>query len=105
MNIVRQLWRFEDQNKHTARLADTASGVYNQLRLFLESMDALGDQLDKAQSTYRKARERLASGKGNLVKRVAEFEKLGVSVKNQMPKEFVEQASLEMATLESSDSD
>lgn len=105
LNIVRQLWRFEDQNKHTARLADTAGGVYNQLRLFLESMDSLGDQLDKAQTTYRKARERLASGKGNLVKRVAEFEKLGVSVKSQMPREFVEQASLEMATLESSESD
>ena len=105
LNIVRQLWRFEDQNKHTARLADTASGVYNQLRLFLESMDSLGDQLDKAQNTYRKARDRLASGKGNLVKRVAEFEKLGVSVKNEMPKAFVEQASLEMATLESSEPD
>ncbi|MCP4433078.1 MAG: DNA recombination protein RmuC [Gammaproteobacteria bacterium] len=105
LNIVRQLWRFEDQNKHTARLADSASGVYNQLRLFLESMDSLGDQLDKAQNTYRKARDRLASGKGNLVKRVAEFEKLGISVKNEMPKAFVEQASLEMATLESSESD
>ncbi len=103
LNIVRQLWRFEDQNKHTAKLADTASGVYNQLRLFLESMDHLGDQLDKAQNIYKKARDQLASGKGNLVKRVAEFEKLGIAVKKEMPEAFVEQASLEMATLESSD--
>ena len=103
LNIVRQLWRFEDQNKHTAKLADTASGVYNQLRLFLESMDKLGDQLDKAQTTYKKARDQLASGKGNLVKRVAEFEQLGIAVKKEMPEAFVEQASLEMATLESSD--
>ncbi len=101
LNIVRQLWRFEDQNKHTAKLADSASKVYNQLRLFLESMDNLGDQLDRAQNTYRKARDQLASGKGNLVKRVAEFEKLGVAVKKEMPEAFVEQASLEMATLES----
>ncbi len=103
LNIVRQLWRFEDQNRHTAKLADTASGVYNQLRLFLESMDHLGDQLDKVQTTYKKARDQLASGKGNLVKRVAEFEKLGIAVKKEMPAEFVEQASLEMATLESGD--
>ncbi|MCP3686903.1 MAG: DNA recombination protein RmuC [Gammaproteobacteria bacterium] len=101
LNIVRQLWRFEDQNKHTAKLADSASKVYNQLRLFLESMDILGDQLDRAQNTYRKARDQLTSGKGNLVKRVAEFEKLGVAVKKEMPEAFVEQASLEMATLES----
>jgi len=105
LNIVRQLWRFEDQNKHTAKLAASASGVYNQLRLFLESMDKLGDQLDKAQATYKEARDRLASGKGNLVKRVAEFEQLGIAVKKEMPDAFVEQASLEMATLESGKQD
>ena len=105
LNIVRQLWRFEDQNKHTAKLAENASGVYNQLRLFLESMDDLGTQLERAQNTYKTARDRLASGKGNLVKRVAEFEKLGVAVKKEMPEAFVEQASLEMATLESGDHD
>ena len=103
LNIVRQLWRFEDQNKHTQKLADSASGVYNQLRLFLESMDKLGSQLDKAQGTYKEARDRLASGKGNLVKRVAEFEQLGIAVKKEIPDAFVEQASLEMATLESGD--
>ncbi len=105
LNIVRQLWRFEDQNKHTAKLADNASKVYNQLRLFLESMDNLGNQLDKAQNTYRKARDQLVSGKGNLVKRVAEFEKLGVAVKKEMPEAFVEQASLEMTALESAVTD
>lgn len=105
LNIVRQLWRFEDQNKHTAKLADNASKVYNQLRLFLESMDGLGDQLDKAQNTYRKARDQLVSGKGNLVKRVAEFEKLGVAVKKEMPETFVEQANLEMMALSSKESD
>lgn len=105
LNIVRQLWRFEDQNKHTAKLAASAGGVYNQLRLFLESMDSLGDQLDKAQNTYKKARDQLASGKGNLVKRVAEFEKLGVAVKKEMPEAFVEQANLEMITLASNDTD
>jgi len=105
LNIVRQLWRFEDQNKHTAKLADKASKVYNQLRLFLESMDNLGDQLERAQTTYRKARDQLVSGKGNMVKQVAEFEKLGVAVKKEMPENFVEQASLEMASLESGDAD
>jgi len=105
LNIVRQLWRFEDQNKHTAKLADKASKVYNQLRLFLESMDNLGDQLERAQTTYRKARDQLVSGKGNMVKQVAEFEKLGVAVKKEMPETFVEMASLEMAALESGDAD
>lgn len=99
LNIVRQLWRFEDQNKHTAKLAASAGSVYNQLRLFLESMENLGDQLNKAQTSYQKARDQLVSGRGNLVKQVAKFEKLGVSVKKEMPAAFVEQANLEIMAL------
>nr|WP_265341474.1 DNA recombination protein RmuC [Pseudomonas aeruginosa] len=32
LNIVRQLWRFENQNKHTAELAERAGKVYDKLR-------------------------------------------------------------------------
>ena len=96
LNIVRQLWRFEDQNKHTAKLADQAAKVYNQLRLFLESMEALGSQLDRAKQSYDTAMRQFVSGKGNLVKRVEDFQKLGVSVKKEMPPELLEKASLEL---------
>ncbi len=100
LNIVRQLWRFEDQNKHTAELADQASKVYNQLRLFLESMEALGVQLDKSRTTYDSAMRQFISGKGNLVKRVEQFQKLGVSVKKEMPQQLVEKANMELDLIE-----
>ncbi|RKZ90367.1 MAG: DNA recombination protein RmuC [Gammaproteobacteria bacterium] len=100
LNIIRQLWRFEDQNKYTARLADQAGKVYNQLRLFLESMEALGTQLDKSRSTYDTAMRQFISGKGNLVKRVEDFQKLGVSVKKELPRELVEKARLELDLIE-----
>ncbi|MBT3202864.1 MAG: DNA recombination protein RmuC [Gammaproteobacteria bacterium] len=103
LNIIRQLWRFEDQNKHTAKLADQAGKVYNQLRLFLESMESLGTQLDKSRSTYETAMRQFISGKGNLVKRVEEFQKLGVSVKKELPPELVEKASLELDLIELKD--
>lgn len=96
LNIVRQLWRFEDQNKHTAKLADQAAKVYNQLRLFLESMESLGSQLDRARQSYDTAMKQFVSGKGNLVKRVEDFQKLGVSVKKEMPQELLDKASLEL---------
>ena len=101
LNIIRQLWRFEDQNMHTAKLADQASKVYNQLRLFLESMETLGTQLDKSRLTYDTAMRQFVSGKGNLVKRVEDFQKLGVSVKKVLPTELVEKASMELDLIES----
>ena len=100
LNIVRQLWRFEDQNKYAARLSEQAAKVYNQLRLFLENMQALGRQIDKSRETYDKAMSQFMSGRGNLIKRVEDFQKLGVSVKNEMPAEFVEKARLELDLIE-----
>ncbi len=102
LNVVRQLWRFEDQNKHAARLADQAGKVYNQLRLFLESLQELGKQLDKSKQSYDKAMGQFVSGRGNLVKRVEEFQQLGVSVKKELPPELVEKARLELDLIEAS---
>ena len=55
LNIVRQLWRFEEQNAHTAELADRAGKVYKKLISFLSSMEALGNQLDNAKTSFEKA--------------------------------------------------
>ncbi len=100
LNIVRQLWRFEDQNKHAARLADQAAKVYNQLRLFLESMEALGEQLERSRKSYEMAMNQFVSGRGNLVKRVEDFRKLCVAVKKEMPAKVVDKAGLELQLIE-----
>lgn len=96
LNIVRQLWRFEDQSKHTAELAERAGKVYDKLRTFLGSMDAVGNSLDKAQDAYRRACDQLVNGKGNLVKQVSDFRQLGVAVKSELNDSWVERADLEL---------
>lgn len=96
LNIVRQLWRFEAQNRHSAELADRAQKVYDKLRGFLSSMDEVGRQLDKAQQSWHKAKDQLVSGRGNLVKQVGDFQQLGVSVKTEIPEEWRERAALEL---------
>ncbi|WP_312904991.1 DNA recombination protein RmuC [Stutzerimonas nitrititolerans] len=96
LNIVRQLWRFEDQNKHTAELAERAGKVYDKLRTFLGSMDTIGHSLDKAQDAYKKACDQLVSGKANLVKQVSDFRQLGVAVKGELNEVWVDRADLEL---------
>ena len=96
LNIVRQLWRFEDQNKHTAELAKRAEKFYNKLRIFLTSMQEVGKQLDKAKHTYTQALGQLDSGRANLIKQAAEFKDLGVSVTKELPAEMVDRANLEL---------
>ena len=96
LNIVRQLWRFEDQNRHTAELAERAGRVYDKLRTFLGSMDAVGSNLEKATDAYQKACSQLVSGRGNLVKQVSEFKELGVSVRAELGEQWTDRAELEL---------
>ena len=55
LNIVRQLWRYEDQNKHTAALAKQAERVFKKLNAFLNNFEEVKKGLDKAAEAYRKA--------------------------------------------------
>ncbi|EPC01847.1 hypothetical protein L861_19545 [Litchfieldella anticariensis FP35 = DSM 16096] len=96
LNIVRQLWRFEDQSKHTAELARRAEKFYSKLSTFLNSMEDVGKKLDGARLSYDKAMGQLVNGKGNLIKQTAEFKELGVAVKKELPDELLERARLEL---------
>ncbi len=98
LNIVRQLWRFEDQSKHTAELADRAERFYNKLNSFLTSMQDVGKKLDGARISYERAFAQLYSGRGNLIKQAAEFKELGVSVQKELPADLVDKAKLELDT-------
>ncbi len=105
LNIVRQLWRFEDQSKHSAQLADRAEKFYAKLNAFLGSMQDVGKKLDNARQSYDKALGQLYSGRGNLIKQAAEFKDLGVSVQKELPEELVEKAVLELDLIPTEQSD
>lgn len=96
LNIVRQLWRYEDQNKHTAELAKKADGVFKKLNGFLVSFEGVKKGLDRAQESYAKAEGQLLSGKGNLVKQVGDFKKLAPAIKAELPEYFSDKADLEI---------
>jgi DNA recombination protein RmuC len=96
LNIVKQLWRFEEQTKYSKELANRAERFYNKLNGFLLSMEGVGKQLDKAKESYDKAFSQLYRGKGNLIKQASEFKELGVSVQKELPSESVERAQLEL---------
>lgn len=96
LNIVRQLWRFEDQNKHTAALANKAEAVFKKLNSFLKSFSDVKKGLDKASESFVQAENQLLSGKGNLVKHVNEFKQLAPAIKQELPTYFTEKAILEI---------
>ncbi|MFW1664489.1 DNA recombination protein RmuC [Acinetobacter ursingii] len=96
LNIIRQLWRFEDQNKHTAALANKADDVFQKLRNFLNSFQDIKKHLDKANDSYQKSENQLVSGRGNLIKQVNDFKALAPSIQGEFPASLLEKANLEI---------
>lgn len=96
LNIVRQLWRFEEQNATSAELATRAGKVYKKLNTFLQSMQKVGNALTSARNAYQTAMGQLYSGPGNLIKQASDFKQLGVSVQKSLPQPLVDKALLEI---------
>ena len=85
LRVVANLWSLQRQNQSTRELADQASRVYEKLRIFIEKMEKLGNQLETVQRTYKDSFDTLKDGRGSLVKTVDKFVDLGVKVTKRLP--------------------
>ncbi len=90
LRTVDNIWRYEKQNKHAERIAKEAGALHDQFVLLLESMDDIGNALKKTQESYTKARERLQTGRGNLVKRVDDIRRLGAKTKRTISSDLLD---------------
>nr|WP_324258678.1 DNA recombination protein RmuC [Cellvibrio fontiphilus] len=95
LRTVENIWRYEKQNKNAERIAKDAGALHDQFVLLLESLDNIGHSLNKTQEAYNKARERLQTGRGNLVKRVDDIRRLGAKTKKTIASHLLEDAGAE----------
>ncbi len=85
LRTVEHVWRIENQNANTRQIAELGGKLYDQFALFAESFQEVGERIGKSQDAYDKATARLASGRGNLLRRAEQLRTLGVSASKQMP--------------------
>lgn len=85
LRLVAGVWSIERREENAQRIAEEAAGLYEQVRLVLESVESLGTRIDQSQKAYDQVISRLTQGRGNLIRRVENFPKLGVVVKKQIP--------------------
>jgi DNA recombination protein RmuC len=92
LRIIHNVWRYEKQNKNAQEIARRAGALYDKLRVVMEDMAKLGGSLRSAEETYQAAMQKLASGKGNLVRQVEHFRELGAAVRRPFPRDVLEAA-------------
>ncbi|WP_076590230.1 DNA recombination protein RmuC [Vibrio ostreicida] len=81
LRTIDNLWRNERQSQNATLIAERASKLYDKLRLFVDDMAGLGGALDKANQSYQGAMNKLATGRGNMIRQAESFKDLGVEVK------------------------
>ncbi|WP_347332848.1 DNA recombination protein RmuC [Marinimicrobium locisalis] len=102
LRTVENIWRYEKQNKNAERIARDAGKLHDQFVLLLDALDTVGNHIDKTREAYETARKRLATGNGNLLRRVDNIRKLGAKTKKAIGRDKLEEAD-ELDVLESLD--
>ncbi|QUJ67436.1 DNA recombination protein RmuC [Photobacterium sp. GJ3] len=92
LRTINNLWRNERQNQNARQIAERAGKLYDKLRLFVSDMEQVGGALDKASLSYQGAMNKLASGRGNIIRQAESFKELGVEVKRDLPLSVTERA-------------
>lgn len=92
LRTVENIWRYEKQNKNAEKIAAEAGKLHDQFALVLESLDILGSRIRQADEAYQETYKRLATGRGNAVKRIDSLRKLGAKTRKQIAADLREKA-------------
>jgi DNA recombination protein RmuC len=92
LRTIENIWRNEYQNRNALEIAKKAGALYDKFVGFVEALQEVGEQLDRARNAHRTATDRLVSGRGNLIRRADELKTLGVKAGKELPAELIEMA-------------
>lgn len=81
LQLIAQMWKNERQALHAIRIAQDAGRLLDKLGGFVKDLDGVGKALSDAQTKFDEAKKKLASGKGNLLKKARDLARLGAQAK------------------------
>lgn len=90
LRTIQNMWRVEQQNKNAEEIADRAGKLYDKFVSFVADLELIGSRLESTQGAYQDAYNKLASGRGNLVKRAEDMKTLGAKASKSLPQNLVE---------------
>ncbi|WP_244861024.1 DNA recombination protein RmuC [Aromatoleum petrolei] len=93
VRTVAHLWRQEAQNRNAQDIAKRGAELYDKLVGFVEDLESVGNRLEQAQKAYHAAHNKLASGRGNVIRQAEMLKQLGVKPTKALPGAMVEAAT------------
>ncbi len=85
LRTIHNLWRLDEQGKNGLAIAKQAGNLYDKFAGFLEAFEDIGFRLEQSHQSWHTARNRLLTGKGNLISRVNTLKELGIQPQRELP--------------------
>ncbi len=95
LRTINNIWQYEYQNQNAQKIADNAAKLYDKFHGFMVDMDKVGKAIESSQKSYDGAMNKLSTGKGNLVRQVEQFRKLGVQSNKKLDSNMLNNAAVE----------
>jgi len=86
LHTLASIWQGEKLERNANEIAKEAAGLYDKLRLVVESLNAVGKNIEQTRTAYDKAIGQLATGRGNVLSKVESFRERGISVEKEIGK-------------------
>ncbi len=91
LRTVASIWSHEKQTRNALEIAQQGGKLYDKFEGFLKDLEKVGDNLDKAQTSYTEAHKKLSSGRGNLLKQVEKLKNMGAKATKQIDRKYLEE--------------
>jgi DNA recombination protein RmuC len=95
LRMIANLWRVEYQNKNAMEIARQSGELYDKFAGFVEDLQDIGNKLDSTRKSWDASMNKLATGKGNLVRRVETIRALGAKAGKEIPKSLLDKSEEE----------
>lgn len=77
LQLIKNVWKQEYQTRHVLDIANKAGDLYDKFVGFTDDLIALGKSMETSKRVYEESMKKLATGSGNLVRKVEDIKKLG----------------------------
>ncbi|MCL2649456.1 MAG: DNA recombination protein RmuC [Candidatus Azobacteroides sp.] len=91
LKLIADLWKREYQSRNAQDIAERGARMYDKLVSFVESLNGVGEHLERAQRSYREAFNQLKEGRGNLISQAEKLKELGIKNKKQLPSDIIKE--------------
>lgn len=90
LRTIASVWKQEKQNRNVLEISKLAGRLYDKFVAFTVDLEKVGDRIDRADKAFQEARNKLVTGKDNMVRIAERTKELGAQPKKSLPQDLID---------------